>query len=55
MGTGTNIVMESCADSAFVAHSTLWQLQAKRTNRKDGQPPKFTNPAKELILLRIDN
>jgi len=42
MGTGTNIVMASCADSGFVAHSTLWQLQAKRRNRKGGQPPKFS-------------
>ena len=42
MGTGTNIVMESCADSAFVAHSTLWQLQAKRRNRKSGRSPKFS-------------
>jgi hypothetical protein len=55
MGTGTNIVMESCADSAFVAHSTLWQLQAKRRNRKAASLPSSANSAKELILLRIDN
>jgi len=30
------------ADSAFVADSTLWQLQAKRRNRKSGRPPEFS-------------
>ncbi len=44
MGTGTNIVMESCADSAFVTDSTLWQLRAKRRNRKTARPPKFSKP-----------
>src|SRR5439155_14404129 len=40
MGTGTNIVMESCADSAFVAHSTPWQLQAKRFFRTHFSAPR---------------